>query len=147
MTIDYESTICGLLRSTGRKGMEETVRWLKSDNSFFDAAASETSHDNWRGGLASHSYDVYEKAIADWQTRDNAFKARYPKESVIIASLLHDVFKKNVYTIGEDGYPIKNKEVRKLGHGLQSVRLLQEVGFELTDDERMAICGTWESMS
>ena len=127
MTKDCETTICDLLRSTGRKGIEELISWMKSDNSYFDAAASEIGHDNWCGGLASHSYDVYENAIADWQTRDDAFKAKYPKESVIIATLLHDVFKKDVYTIGEDGYPIKNKEVRKLDHGLQSVRLLREV--------------------
>ena len=139
MTIDYETTICGLLRSTGRKGMEETIAWLKSGDSYFDAAASEMGHDNWRGGLASHSYDVYENAMADWQTRDDAFKAKYPKESVIIASLLHDVFKKNVYTIAADGYPIKNKEVRKLGHGMQSLRLLKEIGLELTNDESQAI--------
>ncbi len=139
MTADYESTICELLRSTGRKGVEETITWLKSGDSYFDAAASETGHDNWRGGLASHSYDVYENAMADWQTRDDAFKAKYPKESVIIASLLHDVFKKNVYTIAADGYPIKNKEVRKLGHGMQSLRLLKETGLELTHDESQAI--------
>lgn len=139
MAIDNESTICELLLSTGRKGMEETISWMKSGDSYFDAAASELGHDNWRGGLASHSYDVYLNAMADWQTRDDDFKTKYPKESVIIASLLHDVFKKNLYPIGDDGYPIKNKEVRKLGHGLQSVRLLQEVGLELTDDERMAI--------
>ena len=37
MTIDYESTICELLRSTGRKGMEETISWMTSDNSFYAA--------------------------------------------------------------------------------------------------------------
>jgi hypothetical protein len=30
MTKDHETTICELLRSTGRKGMEELICWMKS---------------------------------------------------------------------------------------------------------------------
>lgn len=137
--MNYEQTICELLRSTRRKGIEETIAWLKSGNSYFEAAASSTSHDNWRGGLASHSWEVYEQGISDWESRDEAFKQQYPRESVILATLLHDVFKKDVYVIAEDGFPTKNKDVRALGHGHRSAELLKEAGLELTHEEYMAI--------
>lgn len=137
--MNYEQTICELLRSTNRKGIEQTIDWLCSEPSFFDAAASNHSHDNWRGGLASHSWEVYQEGITDWESRDETFKQQYPRESVILATLLHDVFKKDVYVIAEDGFPGKNKGVRALGHGHRSAKLLEKIGLELNREEYLAI--------
>ena len=139
MKNDNRTEIINLLRSTGRAGIDKVIAWLDSEPSFYEASAARIHHDNVRGGLASHSLKVYRYAKADWDTRDEDFKTKYPLESVIIAALLHDVCKKDVYYIDADGLPQWNVENHRKGHGLRSVHLLEEQGLALTPDERMAI--------
>ena len=136
---DNRTEIIELLRSTKRPGIDNVIDWLDSDPSFFEAPAARIHHDNVKGGLASHSLRVFRHAKADWDKRDEGFKKKYPLESVIISALLHDVCKKDVYYIDADGIPQWNKENHRKGHGLRSVRLLEELGLSLTPDERMAI--------
>ena len=76
---------------------------------------------------------------------------KLPVESVIIASLLHDVCKSNIYkeTLlnrkNEDGYweKVPGYEVDysalPLGHGEKSVIMLLALGLKLTKDEMLAI--------
>ena len=134
-----KTKIIELLRSTNRPGIENVIAWLDTAPSFFEASAARIHHDNVVGGLANHSLNVYEHAKADWETRDDAFKTKYPLESIIISALLHDVCKKDVYYVDADGIPQWNEENHRKGHGLRSVRLLEELGLSLTPDERMAI--------
>ena len=136
---DNRTEIIELLRSTKRTGIDKVIDWLDSAPSFFEASAARIHHDNVKGGLASHSLRVYRLAKADWDGRDEGFKNKYPLESVIISALLHDVCKKDVYYIDADGLPAWNEENHRKGHGLRSVRLLEELGLTLTPDERMAI--------
>ena len=136
---DNRTEIIELLRSTNRPGIEDVIVWLDTAPSFFEASGARIHHDNVVGGLASHSLKVYEHARADWESRDDAFKTKYPLESIIISALLHDVCKKDVYYIDADGIPQWNEENHRKGHGLRSVRLLEELGLSLTPDERMAI--------
>ncbi len=131
--------IIELLRSTNRPGIENVITWLDTTPSFYEASGARIHHDNVKGGLAYHTLKVYHLAKADWETRDAAFKEKYPLESVIISALLHDVCKKDVYYIDADGNPTWNEENHRKGHGLRSVHLLEEQGLELTPDERMAI--------
>ena len=135
----YRTEIIKLLRSTHRQGIEDVIAWLDTEPSFFEALGARIHHDNVAGGLAYHSLKVYNLAKTDWETRDAEFKKKYPLESVIISALLHDVCKKDVYYIGADGNPTWNIENHRKGHGLRSVRLLEELGLVLTPDERMAI--------
>lgn len=109
---DNRTEIIGLLRSTKRHGIDKVIEWLDSAHSFFEASAARIHHDNVKGGLASHSLRVFQLAKADWDSRDESFKRKYPLESVIIAALLHDVCKKDVYYIDADGIPQWN-DVRK----------------------------------
>ena len=137
--MNNRTEIIQLLRSTKRQGIDKIIDWLDSEPSFFEASAARIHHDNVRGGLASHSLRVFHLAKADWDSRDENFKKKYPFESVIISALLHDVCKKDVYYIDADGNPQWNEENHRKGHGLRSVRLLEELGLQLTPDERMAI--------
>ena len=138
--MSYNRTeIIELLRSTHRPGIDNVITWLDTEPSFFVASGARIHHDNVIGGLAYHSLKVYEVAKADWETKDAAFKTKYPLESIIISALLHDVCKKDVYYIDADGTPQWNEKNHRKGHGLRSVRLLEELGLELTHDERMAI--------
>ena len=131
--------IIELLRSTNRPGIDNVIAWLDTEPSFYEASGARIHHDNVKGGLAYHTLKVYHLAKADWDSRDAAFKAKYPLESVIISALLHDVCKKDVYYIDANGNPTWNEENHRKGHGLRSVHLLEEQGLELTQDERMAI--------
>lgn len=134
-----QQQIIELLRSTHRKGIENVINWLDSEPSFFEVPASTTNHDNFRHGLAIHSLAVYNEALALWEQCPDDFKKTYPIDSLVIATLLHDVCKKDVYYIGEDGLSHSIKENRDKGHGLRSVQLLEEQGLELTEDEKQAI--------
>ena len=136
---DIRAKIIELLRSTKRPGIEEVITWLDTNPSFYMASAARIHHDNVEGGLANHSLNVFRHAREDWETRDDAFKKKYPFESVVISALLHDVCKKDVYYIDTEGLPQWNEENHRKGHGLRSVRLLEELGLSLTPDERMAI--------
>lgn len=131
--------IIELLRSTNRPGIDNVIAWLDTEPSFYEASGARIHHDNVKGGLAYHTLKVYHLAKADWESRDAAFKSKYPLESVIISALLHDVCKKDVYYIDANGNPTWNEENHRRGHGLRSVHLLEEQGLELTQDERMAI--------
>ena len=96
---DNRKEIIDLLRSTQRTGIENVIAWLDTDPSFYVASGARIHHDNVIGGLAAHSLRVYNLAKADWESRDEAFKTKYPLESIIISALLHDVCKKDVYFI------------------------------------------------
>ena len=131
--------IIDLLKSTERPNIDKVINWLNQDPSFFVVPAAKRQHDNVKGGLAYHSLKVYKQAKADWDQQDDHFKNQYPLNSVIISSLLHDVCKKDVYYFDDEGRPQTNRANYDKGHGLRSVKLIEELGFELTNDERMAI--------
>lgn len=134
-----QQQIIELLRSTHREGIENVISWLNSEPSYFEVPAAEKHHDNHRHGLAIHSLAVYNEAVALWEKRSDDFKKAYPMASLIIATLLHDVCKKDVYYIGEDGLSHSNIENKRKGHGLRSVQLLEEQGLVMTEAERQAI--------
>lgn len=150
-----------LLQSTNREGVEHVLTYLEQVG-FYKAPASINNHLNYDGGLLEHSLHVCEMAL---KLRELAIsmrpevELRLPKESVIIASLLHDTCKSNVY--------VKEKKWRKneenkweqydsygfdtsrlpVGHGEKSVIMLLKLGLNLTVDEIIAIrwhMGAWD---
>ena len=145
--------ILALLRSTEREGIEDMIQDLESWG-FFTAPASAGHHLNVEGGLARHSLNTCQAALAVW----DAMKALEPslehevkRDSIIIASLLHDVCKcdiykrsikkrKNALGIWEDaeGYKITYKNF-PMGHGEKSLTLVLLSGLPLSDDEMLAI--------
>lgn len=82
-----------LLLSTKRKGIKELIDWL--DNSDFKVApASSRYHANYEGGLLQHSLNVYQECMK----QEKLIKLfNIPQETIIIASLLHDICKVNYY--------------------------------------------------
>ena len=85
---ENKRTIIDLLQSTHRKGMDNVIHYL-NDSGFFIIPSSLHRHHNWCGGLAQHSLGVYMTA------RENS--ENLPKDSVIIACLLHDICKAGKY--------------------------------------------------
>ena len=141
------------LLSTNRDGMENVIRHLERLG-FFDAPASTKYHLNVKGGLMQHSWNVYQTAV---MLREQMIRMKpeleqkLPMESIIIASLLHDACKSNIYKetlvnrkndqgIWEKvpGYDVDYSSL-PLGHGEKSVIMLLALGLKLTKDEMLAI--------
>lgn len=149
-----------LLRSTNREGVEDLLVALE-DMGFFTAPASSNHHLNVEGGLVEHSLNTCKAALMVWEGMiglDPGLAKEVERESVIIASLLHDVCKSDIYfrtvkkrktVLGTweacEGYKVSYKNF-PMGHGEKSVILLLCNGIALTDDEMLAIrwhMGAW----
>ena len=140
------------LRATGRTGVDRVITELDALG-FFTAPASTRFHLAEPGGLLKHSLNVYDQARVigriEAQIRPD-IADRLPEASLAIAALLHDVCKAEIYKPEikhrkvdgkwEDytGYGIDFSGL-PLGHGEKSVIRLLRWGFELTDDEMIAI--------
>lgn len=143
-----------LLRQSGRDGAEKIVENLEKLG-FFNAPASTKHHLAFPGGLVQHSVSVCETALRLREmiiAMNPASEQRLPVSSVIIASLLHDVCKAEIY---KPKYRNVKNEVTgvwekvpgfepdysyfPLGHGEKSVIRLLLWGVQLTRDEMLAI--------
>lgn len=142
-----------MLKSTGRDGVDDCLAELQNLG-FFEAPASINHHLNYDGGLLEHSLNVGKAAIMlreQMIAMDPTVKSSLPEDSVIIASLLHDVCKADIYkpTVKRvkqpDGswadapsYDIDYSNF-PMGHGEKSVIVLLLAGIALTNDEMLAI--------
>ena len=124
--------ICKLLKSTGRENMDKVLSYLET-RGFYDSPASVRHHNNFRGGLAKHSLEVYRAAM------ELNKEAKLPESSVIICSLLHDVCKIDQYVM-QNGHPVRVDENCHKGHGRRSMFILKRgCSLPLNYDEEMAI--------
>lgn len=149
-----------MLRSTNREGVEEMIEDLKKIG-FFEAPASAGHHLNVAGGLVQHSLNTCKAALMVWEGMkklEPSLEAEVKRDSVILASLLHDICKsdiyvrsvrkrKNVLGLWEDqeGYKVTYKNF-PMGHGEKSLVLALCSGLALTDAEMLAIrwhMGAW----
>jgi hypothetical protein len=141
------------LLSTKREGMETVIKHLDRLG-FFVAPASTKFHLNVKGGLMQHSWNVCNTALMlreQMIAMNPDLKGKLPEESVVLASLLHDVCKSNIYKEAllnrknDQGYweKVPGYEVDytslPLGHGEKSVIMLLTLGLKLTKDEMLAI--------
>ena len=142
-----------LLKSTGREGIDNVIEDLE-DMGFFEAPASAGHHLNVAGGLVLHSVNTCKAALAVYEGMlplEPELAGEVKRESVILASLLHDVCKSDIYkrtvkkrknVLGQwedaEGYKVTYKSF-PMGHGEKSVILLLCSGLELTDEEMLAI--------
>ena len=142
-----------LLRSTQRENVETVITKLE-ELGFFEAPASTNFHLNVAGGLVQHSLNVCHVGMMlreQMIQMDASLAEKLSVESVIIATLLHDVCKAEIYKkvikkrknkTGAweeyEGYDVDYNNF-PLGHGEKSIIRLLQWGFPLTDDEIMAI--------
>ena len=141
------------LLSTKREGMETVIKHLDRLG-FFVAPASTKFHLNVKGGLMQHAWNVCNTALMlreQMIAMNPDLAGKLPEESVVLASLLHDVCKSNIYkdTLlnrkNDQGYweKVPGYEVDytslPLGHGEKSVIMLLTLGLKLTKDEMLAI--------
>ncbi|MDE5806761.1 MAG: HD domain-containing protein [Muribaculaceae bacterium] len=149
-----------LLKSTGRPGVDGMISDLE-DQGFFEAPASANNHLNTEGGLVLHSLNVAKASLAVFEamkTLEPTLEKEVTRDSIIIAALLHDICKSDIYQrsvkkkrneIGlwedSEGYKVSYKNF-PMGHGEKSVILALCSGIELDDAEMLAIrwhMGAW----
>ena len=126
---------------TKREGINNVVSWIQ-DNNFYYMPASNDNHNSFRGGLLSHSLNVAHIALKAWESdiKKNKYTIdEVPHDSVVIASLLHDICKCLVYSYNGKRW-IKDSKQYDRGHGTRSVEIItKEIGFHLTKQEIIAI--------
>lgn len=145
--IEMRERFCSLIRSTQRKNAEIVLAGLDRAG-FFEAPASRKDHLPAVGGLLEHSLNVYHTATmlahdiinlrSDVHIDDN---------SLIAASLLHDICKAARYKLNIENEYEKDYTCFPVGHGEKSVIMLLQWGFELYEDEILAIryhMGPWQ---
>ncbi len=142
-----------LLKATGRKGIDQVISNLEALG-FFMAPASTKFHGNYACGLLTHSMNVLKEAklIRESQIAlRSELAAKLPMDSIVIAALLHDVCKAEIYKqvkkFRKDAngkweeyvaYGVDHSDF-PLGHGEKSVIRLLCWGLEMTEDEILAI--------
>lgn len=151
----YKEQFLSLLRSTGIEDMDYFISQLEKSG-FFQAPASMKGHLCFEGGLMLHSLNVYEAAVLLKKTfekeRSDVFE-QISDESIIVAALLHDVCKANLYfrkrgaqvDFGKAEYGTDYSGL-PIGHGEKSVVMLLQMGLGLEDAEVCAIrwhMGAW----
>ncbi len=141
------------LKATGREGAEDCIEELEGLG-FFEAPASTRFHLNYDGGLVEHSLNVCHVAVRlrkEMIAMDGTLEGQLPEDSVVIASLLHDVCKADIYKpvvkkvrqkdgtyVDVPGYDVDFTNF-PMGHGEKSVVVLLLSGLALTNDEMLAI--------
>lgn len=146
-----------LLLSTGREGMDKLVGYME-ENGFFTAPCSTQHHLSKEGGLAEHSFNVYESALDLYAVLGHH---KVSEESVVICSLLHDIGKMGQF--GKPNYipnmlkgratkanptpelkqsetkPFKsNPELMCLDHEVRALAIISKF-IDLTEEEQQAI--------
>lgn len=141
------------LKKVDRKGIDTVISMLE-EKGFFEAPASTKFHGCYPGGLVEHSINVYEQSMyllkIEQKVRKDVVKD-ITEDSIIIASLLHDICKSDLYHLTKkwkkdennkwiqyDAYE-KRYEDYPMGHGEKSVIMLLRCGLHLTNDESLAI--------
>jgi hypothetical protein len=123
--------------------MVKMIYWLE-DNDFFSCPASTKFHGAHSGGLAEHSFRVYEllthyvRKLGMTIPDTSAGKKPLPvtEENCIIAALLHDVCKVGAYLGTEAPYKWNRKQPK--GHALLSIERIEK-HIKLEEIERLMI--------
>lgn len=142
-----------LLEQAGREGTDYLIEDLESLG-FYEAPASTRFHLDCDGGLVEHSLNTCRAGL---MLREKMIEMRpdlevhLPQDSVIVATLLHDVCKadiykktvrkqkdrvgvwqeQEIYTVDYGNFP--------MGHGEKSAIVVLRSGFDIHDDEMLAI--------
>ena len=119
MVEQTKAEIISLLSDVNREGISNIIAYLHQSDYF---TAHCHHHHRFEGGLAEHSLDVYKKM--------RTMAPELSDESCRNAALFHDICTSHL-----SGYDA----VAHHHHGQRSVDLLDVLGFDLHEDERLAI--------
>lgn len=144
--MDNKERFLALCSRVNRDGMADVVKWLEGSD-FFHAPASTRFHGSYAGGLLEHSLNVYDELI---RLLDAYPEVQANEDSIIIASLFHDLCKVHMYGTESRNRKDANGKWESYtaytndekfhygGHGSKSVFILQNY-MKLTPEEAVAI--------
>lgn len=92
--MDNKERFKDLILSVYRDGIADLYEFIENSD-FFKAPASSIYHNNKEGGLCEHSLNVYDNLMK--LVEDYGFKELIDEDSIIIASLCHDLAKIDFY--------------------------------------------------
>lgn len=143
-----------LLKSTNRENIDVLIDNIDKEG-FFEAPASTKFHGNYPGGLCEHSLNVYTQAMYIYKIECKLKKDlqnTVSSDNIIIASLLHDICKSDLYIIKKKWVKddVNNKWNQEdvydhdysnlpIGHGEKSVIKILQYGVKLMENELLAI--------
>ena len=107
--------LIALVETISRPGTAAVVELIRNSN--FASKFGGASHHRYRGGLVDHSLEVYE------YMKEKANGLDIPEESLIVCSIFHDLGKLRGH----------------YNHQFESVAILEECGFQLNEEEKLAI--------
>ena len=107
----YEKVFTEIIK---REGAAELFEYLKNETDFFIAPASTNFHSNFKGGLASHSVQVYKnlRRIMNTDWMKEMFGIAPSEETMAIVALLHDICKVNNYIYKENARKYKDDTLK-----------------------------------
>lgn len=159
--LKLKSEFISLLKSTERENMDKVIANLEQLG-FFEAPASTRFHLSEEGGLLKHSMNVCRVGLMLFKQMSEMcpeIKETVSDSNVIIATLLHDVCKSDIYKKGVkytksvegkwEPYEVYETDYSNLplGHGEKSVIMLLSWGLQMTREEMSAIrwhMNAWE---
>ena len=116
-----QTKVLDLLSEINRPGIDSVIDFIKTSNYLTTAQCHE--HHRRDHGLMMHSLEVL-----DTMLKDNILG--FPRESLIIVALFHDLGKA----------VLNGQKIGRGKHPARSIAILKRYGFELTPQERGAIC-------
>lgn len=144
LVTNTEEHIIALLESTKREGMDQLIGYLKMEG-FFTAPASSRFHGSYKGGLAKHSLDVYNRVNdyhyflkLDKKATYGQMPIKLKPENIIIACLSHDTCKIGAYQRTKKGDGWTNNRNKEKGHAKLSISRIKE-NIKLEKIEEMMI--------
>lgn len=118
---EAKTKVLDLLSEINRPGIDSVIDFIKTSNYLTTAQCHE--HHRRDYGLMMHSLEVL-----DTMLKDNILG--FPRESLIIVALFHDLGKA----------VLNGQKIGRGKHPARSIAILKRYGFELTPEERGAIC-------
>ena len=90
-----KENIISALSLVEREGIKKLVSWLHNGSDYFTAPSSTQFHSNYEGGLAKHSWNVFDLLVK----KNEEFQLMYPHDTLTICGLLHDLCKVGYYKL------------------------------------------------
>ena len=106
------------------------------ETSFYKMPASTIFHHNFEGGLNQHCIEVWDNL--EKLTSALGLEWQDPSSPFIIA-MLHDACKIDAYYLNRDYGVWERNENHPEGHGDLSIEVAEQLGIELTDEEKACI--------
>jgi len=103
--MNFRDEIISILSTVKKEGIENIIKFL-NESTFFSDPASTLTHNNYEGGLAEHSFNVY-KNLNQFCENDLLDYEKY-KDSVKIIGLLHDVSLVDTFQKSYKNMPLKD---------------------------------------